>query len=114
MKETFPGVMNMAVNTFLKISIVCKNEFVGINNKSDDRVPFIADIIRNMSDYISALEEKDTLIFYESIGNLISAEKNKITQYNIIFYYKILNKYNFINFKFKKIILLESNMFMMF
>ena len=28
MKESFPGVMIMAVNTFLKISDRCKNELV--------------------------------------------------------------------------------------
>lgn len=28
MKESFPGVMEMAVNTFLEISKKCKDEFV--------------------------------------------------------------------------------------
>jgi len=32
----------MAVNTFLKISNVCKYEFVsGSNNKNEEKVPFV-------------------------------------------------------------------------
>lgn len=30
-----------------------------------------------MQEYISMLDEKDTLIFYESMGNIISGEKNQ-------------------------------------
>lgn len=67
--------MNMAVNTFLKISIVCKEEFVSKTSNKNE-VPFIQDIIRNMQEYISLLDEKNTLIFYEAMGNIISVEKN--------------------------------------
>lgn len=42
----------------------------------DEKVPFVHDIVRNMADHISMLDEKDTLIFYEAMGNIISAEKN--------------------------------------
>ena len=80
MKEQFPGVMDMAVNTFLKITTVCKNEFVFVNQrlgKAEEKVPFVQDILRNMEDYIRDLDEKDTLIFYEAMGNIISAEKNQ-------------------------------------
>jgi len=36
--------MNMAVNTFLKITTVCKNEFISINSnngRNDEKAPFI-------------------------------------------------------------------------
>ena len=72
--------MDMAVNTFLKITTVCKNEFVSVNQslgKAEEKVPFVQDILRNMEDYIRDLDEKDTLIFYEAMGNIISAEKNQ-------------------------------------
>jgi len=36
MKESFPGVMNMAVNTFLKISIVSRHEFIYGTSKHED------------------------------------------------------------------------------
>ena len=75
--------MNMAVNTFLKISTVCKQEFVQVNTagRVDEKVPFVQDIVRNMPDYISMLDEKDTMIFYEAMGNIISAEKNITVAY---------------------------------
>lgn len=57
MKETFPGVMEMAVNTFLTISIKCKEEFV-ISRKSNedgfrsnniqDNEPYIMELIRRI------------------------------------------------------------------
>lgn len=46
------------------------------SGRVDEKVPFVQDIVRNMAEYISMLEEKDTLIFYEAMGNIISAEKN--------------------------------------
>jgi exportin-1 len=76
MKESFPGVMNMAVNTFLKISVLCKNEFIYGNGKQEDSSQFFKDIIRNLQDHISLLEEKDKLGFYEAVGNIISADRN--------------------------------------
>jgi hypothetical protein len=49
---------------------------VSTSGRVDEKVPFIQDIVRNMGEYISMLDEKDTLIFYEAMGNIISAEKN--------------------------------------
>jgi hypothetical protein len=49
MHETFPGVMNMAVNTLLKITSNCNSSFVSPQGSGhgNDRIPFIVDIIAN-------------------------------------------------------------------
>jgi len=52
MHESFPGVMNMAVNTFLKITSSCNTSFVTVQNgqnaNSNDRIPFVVDILSNI------------------------------------------------------------------
>lgn len=78
MHESFPGVKDMAVNTLHKITQSCKSDFVNMhaseNNK--ERVPYIEEILNQMGDHIKDLEQKNVLIFYESLGCIISSEKN--------------------------------------
>jgi exportin-1 len=43
MHEMFPGVQEMAVDTFLKITQKCKKKFIMV--QSGDQRPFIEDLI---------------------------------------------------------------------
>ena len=78
MHESFPGVMEMAVNTFLKITQQCKEEFVKVQSSREDHMnqrqqadnePYIYDLIRNIPEETSVLENKHRLVFYEALGN---------------------------------------------
>lgn len=80
MRETFPGVMEMAVNTFKTISIKCKEEFVAIQQTKDDQrndvydqEPYIQELIRKTPELIYLLDQQQKYIFYESLGYMISA-----------------------------------------
>ena len=55
MRESFPGVMSMAVNTFLKITINCKQEFLYNNINERETTPFIHEILRNQQDNLEFL-----------------------------------------------------------
>ena len=71
MRESFPGVMSMAVNTFLKITINCKQQFLYKYINGRETTPFIHEIIRNQQDNLEFLEEKDILVYFEALGNII-------------------------------------------
>jgi exportin-1 len=76
MHETFPGVQEMACDTFLKISTQCKRKFVQTHNQEER--PFIEDILTDLGSIISSLETSHIQVFYEAIGYMIScAESNK-------------------------------------
>ena len=71
MRESFPGVMSMAVNTFLKITINCKKEFFCNNINGPKNTPFIHEIIRNQQYNLEFLDEKDILVYFEALGYII-------------------------------------------
>jgi exportin-1 len=73
MKETYPGIMEMACNAFLKICKSTSEQFTML--QQNEQEPFIREVIRRMPDTIKAFPH-DTLqyIFYESVGHLISSE----------------------------------------
>ena len=52
MKETFPGVMEMACNTFLTISQNCKEDFIQHhkNDRDTETEPYIYELIRRIPD----------------------------------------------------------------
>ena len=70
MKETFPGVQEMACNTFLKISQRCSKEFVVLQKRyfklypsessenSSEKEPYIYELIRNISDITALLNDQ--------------------------------------------------------
>ena len=83
MKEEFPGIMEMAVNAFLKIVKSTSDQFV-ITQMNDDG-PYIREIIRKIPEETERLTN-DTLrlTFYESVGYLIGAEKNSDAQLELM------------------------------
>jgi hypothetical protein len=74
----------MAVNTFLKISETCKEEFVILHvtsSKHDsfnqtESEPYIDELIRKIPEETSLLEAEHKLVFYEAVGHMISCEKD--------------------------------------
>jgi exportin-1 len=94
MCEPFQGVMDMACKTFLGIAKSLKIEFVvqqkkqaknskgGMSEVMDP--PYIATVIREISDRTKNLNAFNKTIFYEAVGELISAETNKDNQMKYI------------------------------
>ncbi|EFC47202.1 exportin-1 [Naegleria gruberi] len=71
MHEKFPGVQEMACETFVKISIKCKRKFVQRHQGED--VMFLEKILRNLKSNISDLEPSHIHTFYEAVGYMIQA-----------------------------------------
>lgn len=70
MRETFPGVQQMACETFLKITLSCKKTIAA--QMSTD-APYVYDLIRLRDPMTEVLDDKLILWYYESVGNVISA-----------------------------------------
>lgn len=72
MHETFPGVQEMAVDTFLKICQKCKKKFVAV--QQGEQVTFVEELANaDMAQNISELEHLHICTFFEAIGYMISA-----------------------------------------
>ena len=86
MKERHPGVQDMACETFLKVCIKCKEEYLKV--QTGEKESFIYEIIRNMEIDGALLEDKQKLVFYEAVGHIICAEKEdtkrEIYLYNLM------------------------------
>ncbi|KAL4493983.1 hypothetical protein ABPG72_022000 [Tetrahymena utriculariae] len=90
MGETFPGVMEMAVNTFLTVSQKCSEEFVKVQQektqvsknqtKMNETEPYIQTLIRTIDEKAAVLEPQYRLTFYEAIGYIINAEPDSQKQ----------------------------------
>jgi exportin-1 len=79
MHETFPGVQEMACETFLKISKKCKRKFV--QQQPQEARPFVEEILTSLSQIIQDLEAPHVHIFYEAVGYMIhSDEQNRREQ----------------------------------
>jgi len=82
MHEAYPGVMEMACNTFLKIAETCKEEFVIVHtNKNDfqnqfENAPYIDELIRRIPEETNMLEPEHKFVFFEAVGHIVSAEPN--------------------------------------
>ncbi|EDO06672.1 CRM1 exportin C terminal family protein [Babesia bovis T2Bo] len=74
MREMFPGVQQMACETFLKITTSCKKT-IAMQTLND--VPYINELIRLRDPMTGVLDDKLILWFYESVGNVISAVDNQ-------------------------------------
>lgn len=83
MRETYPGIMEMACNAFLKICKSTSEQFTIL--QPTEQQPFIREVIRKMPDTIKNFPS-DTLqyIFYESIGHIISSQANNQVQLNLM------------------------------
>ncbi|EGR34521.1 hypothetical protein IMG5_008700, partial [Ichthyophthirius multifiliis] len=102
MAETFPGVMEMAVNTFLTVSQKCAEQFVKIQHeksmklnqiKQQEQEPYIVNLIRTIDDKIALLEPQFRLTFFEAVGNMINAEKD--VQQIVVYLNNTLSTYMF-------------------
>ena len=72
MHEAHPGIKDMSVDTFLRISQSCGGEFIRIHEADDQREPFIFEIIRILNSVISDLENHQKLVFYQALGQILS------------------------------------------
>lgn len=71
MHETFPGVQEMAVDTFLKICQKCKKKFV--TPQAGETQAFVEEMILQVSSNISELEHLHICTYFEAVGYMISA-----------------------------------------
>lgn len=77
MHEVHPGVQDMACDTFLKIATKCRRKFVTL--QTDERVPFIAELVDTMPSIISDLEPHQVQAFYEAVGCMLSDKGPAVT-----------------------------------
>ena len=89
MHETFPGVQEMACDTFLKISVQCKRKFVQ-KHQQEER-PFVEDILMDLGSIISLLESSHIQTFYEALGYMISCADNGKQEALVIKFMEIPN-----------------------
>ncbi|CDJ41713.1 exportin, putative, partial [Eimeria tenella] len=71
MQEPFPGVRDMACETFLKVANKCKTT-IAANHQEDER-NFVLSVIENHTQQTEVLDEKQQLLFFEAVGHIISA-----------------------------------------
>ncbi|CAD8069914.1 unnamed protein product [Paramecium sonneborni] len=79
MRESFPGVQEMACNTFLTISQKCGKAFVirqQIQSDQLEREPYIWELIRNIRDQVAILQDQYKLVYYESLSHMIKFEED--------------------------------------
>ncbi|GBE60835.1 exportin 1 [Babesia ovata] len=75
MRETFPGVQQMACETFLKITNSCKRTIA--SQTMNDQL-YLYELIQLRDPMTAVLDEKLILWYYESVGNVISAVEMKL------------------------------------
>mmetsp|Transcript_84517 Transcript_84517/g.196513 ORF Transcript_84517/g.196513 Transcript_84517/m.196513 type:complete len:1110 (+) Transcript_84517:232-3561(+) len=71
MHETFPGVQDMAVDTFLKICQKCRRKFVV--RQQDEQLSFVEEMTSHIAQDISELEHLHICTYFEAVGYMISA-----------------------------------------
>ncbi|KAI9352486.1 CRM1 C terminal-domain-containing protein [Zopfochytrium polystomum] len=82
MHELHEGVQDMACDTFIKIAQKCKRQFVV--QQSGELVPFIEEILSQIDQITSELQPHQVHTFYEAVGEMISAQPNKVSQDRLI------------------------------
>lgn len=71
MHETFPGVQEMAVDTFLKICQKCRRKFAMV--QQGEQLPFVEEMMSHIAQDISELEHLHICTYFEAVGYMISA-----------------------------------------
>ena len=71
MHEKFPGVQDMACDTFLKIASKCRKKFVAL--QPNESHPFVDTLLWNLPDIIADLQPAQVNVFYEAVGCMIQA-----------------------------------------
>jgi len=82
MHETHDGVQDMACDTFIKISQKCRRHFVQV--QVGEVMPFIEEILNNISTTVCDLQPQQVHTFYEAVGYMISAQTDQIVTERLI------------------------------
>ncbi|KAJ9450543.1 Exportin-1 [Diplonema papillatum] len=90
MQETYEGVQDMAVETFLKITHSCSGMFVTVHKVNGE--PFIAELLRNMLHHTHRLQRNQCRIFYEAVGLMIAAAPPQLQEGLVQQYMAIPNR----------------------
>ncbi|XP_065919599.1 exportin-1-like [Dysidea avara] len=88
MHETHDGVQDMACDTFIKISQKCKRHFVVM--QPNENLPFIEEILNNISSIICDLQPHQVHTFYEAVGYMIAAQLDQVVQERLVEKYMAL------------------------
>jgi len=71
MHENFPGVQEMAVDTFLKICQKCRKKFVLV--QPGEQQTFVEEMMGHIEQDISELEHLHVCTYFEAVGHMISS-----------------------------------------
>lgn len=82
MHEMHEGVQDMACDTFIKIAQKCRRHFVQV--QAGEAMPFIEEILSNMSSIICDLQPQQIHTFYEAVGHMINAQNDSTIQEKLI------------------------------
>ncbi|KAE9406580.1 Crm1-F1 [Gymnopus androsaceus JB14] len=82
MHETHEGVQDMACDTYMKIAQQCGRQFV--MRQSDEKEPFIDEILRTVNRITVDLSPQQVQTFYEATGVIIAEAVNKAQQEKLI------------------------------
>jgi exportin-1 len=82
MHESYPGVQDMACDTFLKIARKCKRKFVVVQ-PGETRM-FVEEIIDNIAGIICDLKDSQIQTFYEAVGHMISSHHDANVKQDLI------------------------------
>ena len=78
----------MACDTFIKIALKCRRHFVTV--QLGEAMPFIEEILSNISSIICDLQTQQVTTFYEAVGYMISAQLDSVMQEHLIEKYMLL------------------------
>merc|ERR1719217_194491 len=90
MHETFPGVQEMAVDTFLKICQKCRKKFVVV--QSGESQCFVEEMLRHSETDIAELEHLHICTYYEAIGHMISAAQPEAKERHVSQHMDLFNR----------------------
>ena len=78
MHETFPGVQDMAVDTFLKLARKCGSTFIS-GEAEDDALgaPYIESYLANLDQVIEVLPKPLIYTLYEALGAIVSCDERQ-------------------------------------
>ncbi|KAK2964914.1 putative exportin 1B [Blattamonas nauphoetae] len=83
MRENFPGVKDMATETFLKISRGCRRTLIE-TKAMDSSIRYLERLLQTFSDIVGDLNKQQVLNVFEAFGWIISAEKDEEQQQSYI------------------------------
>lgn len=82
MHELHDGVQDMACDTFIKIAQKCRRYFVQV--QVGEVMPFIEEILNNISSIVCDLQPQQVHTFYEAVGFMISSQTDQVVTERLI------------------------------